>query len=445
MTKEIKVIDYLMGTGKTTYIFDEMQQHVNKKYMYVTPLLSEAQDRATSTCASINLKTPSDEEYSKSDSLLELLKEGANISTTHALFKLLRTEHIELIRSMGYTIILDEVIDYIQPYDAYSKDDLTDLFERGDLTVDEDNLGKVSMNWNVSTGNHYKDLYNVCSVGMLYSTKQPKTLLNIQIPPVMLDAAKEVIVLTYMFDSSAMAAFFKLRDYKVTKLIVPLLAQREREVKSSLKERLEFVEIKAADKITSAFRDTSLSHSWWDKAIKEDYAKGYMKVISNWIINNPEVKDSFYFCTPKAVVEKKPGKALLERYKIQYFVNTSKFTDLKGRPTPTPRIVGDEDEKTKKAVLATFRYPKWLPVSTKATNNYADRKLCLCLQNIYPNVEIQFYLQDYSDKIDNDKYALAEVLQFIWRGCIRNPEGENMKLYMGSPRMKRLVQEWLSI
>jgi hypothetical protein len=298
------------------------------------------------------------------------------------------------------------------------------------------------MNWNVSTGNHYKDLYNVCSVGMLYSTKQPKTLLNIQIPPVMLDAAKEVIVLTYMFDSSAMAAFFKLRDYKVTKLVVPLLAQRENEVKASLKERLEFVDIKAADKLVSAFRDTSMSHSWWDKALKEGYARDYVKIISNWLRNNSELSDSFYFCTPKNIVEKNQGKALLEKYKVQYFSNTTKFTDLKGKTISKPIIRGDAEKK--KAILATIKFPKWLPVSIKATNNYADKKLCLCLQNIYPNVDIQFYLQDYSDKIDNDKYALAEVLQFIWRGCIRNPSGGNMKLYMGSPRMRKLVQDWLN-
>lgn len=442
MTKEIKVIDYLMGTGKTTYVFNEMINHVNKKYMYVTPLLSEAKKRATSVCASINMKTPSDEEVSKSDSLLELLKEGANISTTHTLFKLLRKEHIELISEMGYTIILDEVLDYIQPYDAYTKGDLDDLFKRGDLTVDEDNLGKVSMNWNVSTGNHYKDLYNVCNVGMLYSTKQPKTLLNIQIPPVMLDAAKEVVILTYMFDSSAMAAFFKLRDYKVTKLLIPVLAEREREVKLHLKDNLDFIEIKAADKIISKFRDTSLSYTWWDKAVKEGYAKDYVKTVSTWIKNNSELSDSFYFCTPKGIVEKQKGIALLEKYKVQHFANTTKFTDLKGRAIPTPKIDDDEDETKPKDIEITYKYPKWLPVSIKATNNYSDKTLCLCLQNVYPNVDIQFYLQDYSDKIDNDKYALAEVLQFIWRGCIR--ENKKMKLYIGSPRMKKLVTDWLT-
>lgn len=46
MTKEIKVIDYVMGTGKTKYIFEYMQANPHKKYIYVTPLLSEAEKRA---------------------------------------------------------------------------------------------------------------------------------------------------------------------------------------------------------------------------------------------------------------------------------------------------------------------------------------------------------------------------------------------------------------
>lgn len=450
MSKTIHVIDYMMGTGKTKYITNFMISNANDKYIYVTPLLFEAKSKMVSKCASIDMKSPLDRDelnnsVSKSDSLLELLEEGANISTTHQMFKSLNRKHIEQIKRQQYVIILDEVLDYIQPYEEYSMDDIKDLFDRGDLVADRDNLGKVSMMWDVSKGNHYKNLHDICEMGMLYSTTKPENLLNLQIPPVMLDAAKNVIVMTYMFRASSMCAFFNLHKYDIQFLEVPELALNERTVKSSLKERLEFIDIKMADKIVSKFRDTSMSHSWWDKALKEGYAKDYMKCISNWLINNNQHSSSFYYCTPKNIVSLGTSKnALLDKFSMKYLRNTTSYTDenllARNKPTKDIEITEMEEGST---LDVSIRPPKWIPVSTKATNLYRKRDLCLCLMNIYPNVNIQYYLQNYSEKVEPDAYALAEVLQFIWRGCIRDPEGANMKLYLASPRMKGLVMNWL--
>ena len=453
MSKTINVIDYMMGTGKTTYITKYMNENAQDKYIYVTPLLFEAKNVMVSNCASIEMKSPLTEDefknsITKSEHLLELLEAGENISTTHQMFKSLSRKHINQIEKQQYVIILDEVLDYIQPYEEYSMDDIKDLFERGDLVADKDNLGKVSMTWDVSKGNHYKNLHDICEMGMLYSTIKPENLLNLQIPPVMLDAAKKVIVMTYMFNASSMASFFKLHKYEIKFMVIPELANNEAEVKASLHRRLEFIDIKSADKIVSNFRNTSMSYSWWDKALKEGYAKDYMKCVSNWLINNKEYANSFYFCTPKNVVTiGSTSKSLLDKSKLSYLINTTSYTDANYKPEGKPTKDEDIEELNKPSSTKldiSIRPPKWIPVSTKATNLYVRRNLCLCLMNIYPNVNIQYYLQNYSEKVEPDAYALAEVLQFIWRGCIRNPKGENMKLYLASPRMKALVMDWLN-
>lgn len=453
MSKTINVIDYMMGTGKTRYITKFMNDNAQDKYIYVTPLLFEAKNVMVSKCASIDMKSPLDKDefnnsITKSDHLLELLESGANISTTHQMFKSLNRKHITLIEKQQYVIILDEVLDYIQPYEEYSMDDIKDLFERGDLVADKNNLGKVSMMWDVSKGNHYKNLHDICEMGMLYSTTKPENLLNLQIPPVMLDAAKKVIVMTYMFNASSMASFFKLHKYNIEFMTIPELAQNESTVKSSLKRRLEFVDIKMADKIVSRFRDTSMSHSWWDKALKEGYAKDYMKCISNWLVNNSQHSNSFYYCTPKNVVSIGSSKnALLDKFSLKYLRNTTSYTDselaVKSKHL-TELEIEDINSEDGTKLDTEIRPPKWIPVSTKATNLYRKRDLCMCLLNIYPNVNIQYYLQNYSEKVEPDAYALAEVLQFIWRGCIRDPNGASMKLYLPSPRMKALVQQWLN-
>lgn len=452
MNKTINVIDYMMGTGKTRYITQYMNDNAQDKYIYVTPLLFEAQNVMVSKCASIAMQSPQDKDeqnnkITKGDHLLDLLEAGANISTTHQMFKSLGRKHINLIEKQQYVIILDEVLDYIQPYEDYSFDDVKDLFERGDLVADKNNLGKVSMNWDVSKGNHYKKLHDICDMGMLYSTTKPENLLNLQVPPVMLDAAKKVIVMTYMFNASSMAAFFKLHKYNIEFMHIPELAKNEADVKASLKRRLEFIEIRMADRIVSKFRDTSMSHSWWDKALKEGYAKDYMKCISNWLVNNSQHSSSFYFCSPKNVVAVGTTKnALLDKYSMKYLRNTKHYTDekfeVKQRQLTELEVESMNDDSGTE-LDTTIRPPKWIPVSTKATNMYRKRDLCLCLMNIYPNVNIQYYLQNYSEKVEPDAYALAEVLQFIWRGCIRDPNGANMKLYLPSPRMKKLVKDWL--
>ena len=81
---------------------------------------------------------------------------------------------------------------------------------------------------------------------------------------------------------------------------------------------------------------------------------------------------------------------------------------------------------------------------TKATNDFCDRKMCFYLINVYPNLAVQHYLGDYGLKIDEDMYALSEMLQFIWRGNIRT-EGGEMTVYIASPRMKKLLQDWIGI
>lgn len=447
----IKVIDNIMGCGKSTHITNYMLENRHLKFLYVTPLLSEARDVMPAKCSLINMRTPLKVDASvstttKSSHLLELLQAGENISTTHSLFKSLTKKHIEEIATQGYILILDEVVDYITPYNSYSTGDITDLFARGDLVSDKGNLGKVTMSWEVSQTNHYKDLHNVCEASMLYATSKPENLLNIQIPTTMLDAAKEVIILTYMFKASTMSAFLKLHKYEVEYLKIPELIAREKEVKNSLKARIELIEIKAADKFLSSFRDTSLSYNWWERAIEQGYAVDFIKYISNWLRNNNEYSNSFYFCLPKEIITStSKRKSLLEKNKIQYFSNTDEYTDDSGRVIDklTDELVQGMNQVDSISLDVSVFPPKYIPSGTKATNLYRKRNLCICLSNIYANVNIQHYLSNYAEKVDEDSFALAEVLQFIFRGCVRVNDNSKLSVYLASPRMKKLVKEWL--
>jgi hypothetical protein len=47
-----------------------------------------------------------------------------------------------------------------------------------------------------------------------------------------------------------------------------------------------------------------------------------------------------------------------------------------------------------------------------------------------------------SSQAFKDAYALTELIQWVWRSRIR--KGEPITLYLPSPRMRRLFEEWLN-
>lgn len=45
-------------------------------------------------------------------------------------------------------------------------------------------------------------------------------------------------------------------------------------------------------------------------------------------------------------------------------------------------------------------------------------------------------------KVDRDIYSLSEMIQWLWRGCIR--KGEPMNIYIPNLRMRQLLIDWLN-
>ncbi|MEA1973836.1 MAG: hypothetical protein U9N34_11170, partial [Candidatus Cloacimonadota bacterium] len=51
------------------------------------------------------------------------------------------------------------------------------------------------------------------------------------------------------------------------------------------------------------------------------------------------------------------------------------------------------------------------------------------------------YFGHHDIKVDQDDYALSEMLQWIFRSGVRN--GEVITIYIPSRRMRNLLEEWL--
>ena len=67
--------------------------------------------------------------------------------------------------------------------------------------------------------------------------------------------------------------------------------------------------------------------------------------------------------------------------------------------------------------------------------------LLLVVLHFIPTQSVMQYLKDYGVEINNDVFALSEMLQWIWRSRIRNQE--DIYLAIASYRMRVLFCDWL--
>ena len=81
------------------------------------------------------------------------------------------------------------------------------------------------------------------------------------------------------------------------------------------------------------------------------------------------------------------------------------------------------------------------PCNARATNAYQDKYHLAYLINVYCNPIIQGWFRENGGEIDEERYALSQLLQWIWRSRIR--KGEPIELYLPSERMRKLLQDWL--
>lgn len=83
----------------------------------------------------------------------------------------------------------------------------------------------------------------------------------------------------------------------------------------------------------------------------------------------------------------------------------------------------------------------WLSSNTRATNTLSHKRCLVHCYNRYPTQSVMQYLRDYGVEIDNDVFAISEMVQWIWRSCIRNQE--EIYLAIASKRMRFLFLNWL--
>lgn len=396
---DIRIVDSMMGGGKTSAAINYINSSDTEHILYITPYLSEIEERIVPLCRAKRFVTPStDESDTKMEDLEKLITDGRNIAATHALFRRFTPRTIKLLRSVGYTLIMDEVADVIEVFNI-SPGDLR-MLENEYVTVDE-NTGQL--NWR-NHGEKYEGVFSkvryLCSLHQLY--KYGSGMVLRLFPVNVFKAFRKVFILTYMFNAQIQRYYY---DFCGVKYKYSYVRRSESGYEFTdepqpscrtidYRKLIHIVEHKKLNSIGE--KKTALSKSWYNKASPEALKKLKNNVV-NFFINIAGTKSEYNLWTT---------------FKDYMYA-------LRGKG-----------------------YTKgFIPCTARATNQWRERTAVAYTINVYMNTVVHNFFTGHGIKIDEDSYALSEMLQCIWRSAIR--DGKEIMVYVPSSRMRKLLTGWI--
>lgn len=420
---EVKIYDASCGSGKTTRIIDMVSKlDDNVKVIFVVPLLSEChrvagtygvedeEGNVTSVPESISVgrylydtthplfkrffKHPQvvDKTGSKLAGLKGLIEDSENIVTTHALFRNLTQDILQLIKERNYIIVIDEILNVYEEFTDEqhgSHDNIPELLNQGFMYLDEDGF---TLCWDKDKMDAstllYSRIQTLCESRSLLLID--KKVIILEFPIDILQSFKEVHVCTYLFKDSYMAGYLRFHE----------ISYKVEHFGKSGKDFKDLIEIISDPKLNAiGDKETALSKSWCDRL---------------------SIKDP-------SIIKLKNNITNIFTHKAKVPIEQRMWTSF----------------KSAKLKLSGKRYTNcWIPCSTKATNEYKDRKVVCYCANIFANPSIMKLLLKKNISVNQEVFAVSEMVQFIFRSCIR--DGKKIYLYIPSRRMRSLLESWLS-
>jgi hypothetical protein len=398
------------------------------KVLFITPFLSEC-ERIKNSCQSKDFVSPDvrSGRGRKMNSLITLIGSGKNIVSTHALFANLNNDLLEQIHTKNYILIIDEAMEILRKVNVYSGakgmseedgekktyEDIQTLIEKNIVSIADS--GEVRWNDDVllSKYDYIKHRSKMDSLILVNGE-----LLMWTFPHKIFQDGffKDIYILTYQFDYQLQSYYFKYYDIPYLKKEVwddgkkyiiknYVFGERDAEYRRKAKELIEICDIEKLNSVGSHSIDlldntsaTALSISWYKK--------------------------------------NHDGIILLRKNIVNYFKTATESSGRERMWTSFKNYQGDI-----KSELASNK--NFIAINARATNNFANKRYLAYIINRYLHpCFIQFFAQK-DIHIDQDNFALSELVQWIWRSAIRN--GEKIYIYIPSERMRGLLQNWLDI
>lgn len=445
---KIIVVDSPCGTGKTEWALAYMNEHPQELFIFVTPYLDETKRIKNGTAVTFydpqnfqrtDLLGGDAGSKTKLEDFNDLLTMGRNIVTTHKTFCNASQETIRILQDNSYSLIVDESVDVLLPLNdvvdtsenRVNKKDAELMCDNGLIEVGKD----CRVRW---TGGSLpidgKERHKYCEV---QRHADNGTLLLVdgkffvwEFPIEVFEAMESITILTYMVDGSYMGAYLKLHNMEYDKASVVGSYGNGFELKPYS------VDVE--------------QRSRWRKLItlyNDDSPIDYGPLSVTWYRGNVEKRS-------------KSSEATKLRKGLRRFLETSMKADpcdvmwtcpKDSRSAIAPKgyklirkLTNEEQSRSPKELeeyIDDNGLRCWVASNARATNNFSNRHTLAFMLKVSPNPEISKYFGRRGVSLSSDAYALSGLIQWVWRSAIRN--GEAITLYLPSPRMRRLFEEWL--
>ena len=131
--RTITIVDDIMGSGKSTWAINYINDNPDRKFLCIVPLLSECERFKNGT--DIDIVDP-EKWGSKWKHFRWLVENEKNIVTTHSLIQKMDLDMLELLKSKDYVLMIDECLDVLDTY-KITKDDMKIIFEQKLVSLDD--------------------------------------------------------------------------------------------------------------------------------------------------------------------------------------------------------------------------------------------------------------------------------------------------------------------
>jgi hypothetical protein len=419
----VEVVDRIMGSGKShatlRYIEGLVGGNPEERWIFCTEFLDELSTRTTenSSAEPWHLPDADTDAGTKTEALKNLLREPEvrQIGITHSLlFNAARDrEVLRLIAAKGYRLFLDETIELIRPYTGIEYEEFRWHMDQGRLAVDTSTYGKVT--WTDATVEKHNGKLIVDRLRQeedrVHAARIGNKVRLVWIEDdTLLRAFSRVIVATYQFENTFMEAWLRIKKIPWEPCSSVVCARTT--TKHSIRRLLTLT--KAHDK---KFERLKLTSGWFEKATKENFT----------LINN----------TIRSIGDSNgcKGDPTLLGYTVpRDSLGSRRKGGVQPRGYGHTKCMPDSEEQDRAASCH-------ISCNARASNIWAHKKVMVHVFNRHPNPVLTDFLDAYGVAYSADRFALNELVQWLWRSAVRN--GEPIKAAILSKRMRGLFLEWL--